>query len=129
MRTISFPREVSALAYRMGFVTERLANVVPGGGTVLRMTSGSFYEECLAARRILAQADPTDTRGKIDEMVALARLGRAAEVERIAAQLRKQAGTDRRVLFQTACGLAVASRGRGAVADRCRGQAFDVLRG
>jgi hypothetical protein len=60
-------------------------------------------------------------------MVALARLGRAAEVMKVADALRKQAPEDRRVLFQTACGLAVAAGGTGPDADRCRAQAFDVL--
>jgi serine/threonine-protein kinase len=119
--------EVSAMAYRMGFVADRLADRAPVGGAALRQAATAYYEECLAVRRDLAKADPRDTRGQINVMVALARLGKAAEVETIAAALRKQAGADRRVLFQTACGLAVAAGGTGPDADRCREQAFEVL--
>ena len=85
------------------------------------------HTECLPVRRDLAKADPRDTRGQINVKVALARLGKAADVETIAAALRKQAGTDRRVLFQMACGLAVASGGTGPEGGRCREPAFDAL--
>ena len=60
-------------------------------------------------------------------MIALGRLGQSAEVEQIASRLLKQAGDDRRVLFQTACGLALASAGDGPVAERCRKRAIEVL--
>jgi tetratricopeptide (TPR) repeat protein len=119
--------EVSAMAYRMGFVADRLADRAPVGAAALRQAATAYYEECLSVRRDLAKADPRDTRGQINVMVALAPLGKAADVETIAAALRKQAGTDRRILFQTACGLAVASSGPGSEAGRCREQAFDVL--
>ena len=115
------------MAYRMGFVSDRLADKAPVGRSALRQAATAYYEECLAVRRDLAKADPRDTRGQINVMIALARLGRAVDVERIAAALRKQAETDRRVLFQVACGLAVAAGGTGPDADRCREQAFDVL--
>jgi hypothetical protein len=119
--------EVSAMAYRMGFVADRLARKVPVGGAALRQAATSYYDECLAVRRDLAKADPKDTRGQINVMVALARLNRAGEVLQVADALGKAAPDDRRVLFQTACGLAVAAGGTGPDAARCREQAFDVL--
>jgi eukaryotic-like serine/threonine-protein kinase len=119
--------EVSALAYRMGFVAERLADDLPPSAVAMRLAGTSFYQECLAARRDLAKADPTDTRGQIDVMIVLARLGRTDEVEAIAGQLWNQVPTDRRVLFQVACGLVTVSGKPGPAAKRCREQAFDVL--
>lgn len=120
-------RELSALSYRMGFVAGQLADALPAAGPGLRLASTSFFSACAQARTALAKADPRDTRGQIDVMIALGRLGRAAEVEKIAGDLLKQAGTNRRVLFQTACGLALASGGTGPAADRCRARAFEVL--
>ena len=46
---------------------------------------------------------------------------------KLARDLLKRAGGDRRVLFQTACGLAVAGGGPGDVAAACREEAFRVL--
>ena len=62
-------------------------------------------------------------------MLALGRCGKAAEAEKLAGELRAQAGKDRRVLFQAACGLAVAAGGASdpAVAKRCRDEAVRVL--
>ena len=45
----------------------------------------------------------------------------------MADSLLAQSGTDRRVLFQTACGLSVASGRTGPVADRCRARALEVV--
>jgi hypothetical protein len=124
---LSAKREVSAMAYRMGYVTDRLADWLPVVGPAVRLSSRAYYEECLAARRDLAKADPRDTRGRIDVMVVQGRLGNIAEVEKLAESLRKDAGTDRRVLFQTACGYAIASGGTGPAADRCRENALKML--
>ena len=119
-------RELSALSYRMGVTIGRLADVMPAG-PALRVTSQAFYLQCLAARSDLAKADRKDTRGQIDVMVVLGRLGRAVQVETIAKALLAQAGKDRRVLFQVACGLALAGGGTDAAAERCKSEAFRVL--
>ena len=120
-------QEVSTMAYRMGYVTDRLADRFPAAGAVLRLTARSFYQECRDARTVLAAADTRDTRGRIDLMIAQARLGQVAEVENLAAGLLKDAGADRRVLFQTACGYAILAGGPGPHSDRCRDAAFRVL--
>src|SRR5262245_19936683 len=63
----------------------------------------------------------------VELLLALARVGRTADVERLAADLLKQAGTDRQVLFQTACGLAIVGRDSDAASVRCRDEAFRVM--
>ena len=49
-------------------------------------------------------------------MLALARAGRTSEAEKLADSLRAHAGTDRQVMLQVTCGLAVAGQGDDAIA-------------
>src|SRR5262249_12507004 len=76
-----------------------------------------------------AQLAPRDMQSGVEVALALARAGKDADAEAMAASLLRQAGKDRQVLFQVACTLSVVS---GVTADRetarrCREQAFGVL--
>ena len=123
-------RQLSTLQYRVAVSVGRIADTLPPfSAAVHRAMSGAEFAECLKLRAELAAIDKKDTRGQIDLLVVLGRLGRSAEVEQVASGLLSQAPNDRRVLFQTACGLALASMDIGPTGDRCRAQALRVLSG
>jgi eukaryotic-like serine/threonine-protein kinase len=125
---LELKRNLTLIQYRLGFATTQLAGPLPAdAATALRVTANWHYLNCLRLRQDLARTDPTDTRAQIDVMLVQARLGRPEEAEKIAVGLLAQAGKDRRVLFQTACGLVIAGGGTGPAADRCRARAFQVL--
>ncbi|HKB03746.1 MAG TPA: protein kinase [Gemmataceae bacterium] len=120
--------DTAAAHYRLGVTAERLGRLFPPVAAWFGpVVSGHHYAECLRLRAELAKADPKDTHGQVDLLVAQARAGRTAEAEQTADGLLKQAPKDRRVLFQVACGLAVAGSGSDPVAARCRDRAFEVL--
>ena len=60
----------------------------------------------------------------LDEVGATIRAGHAV---RVVDRLLAQAGTDRQVLFQTACGLSILGTGWGDAAAKHLDRAFDVL--
>src|SRR4029077_18685976 len=70
---------------------------------------------------------PTDTQGRVEVLLAYARVGRVKDVDETAARLLTQAGTDRQGVFQTGCGLSIVGDGTGGVAPRCRDRAFEAL--
>jgi hypothetical protein len=116
--SLDLRQRLAATHYRLG-----LAATDPKKGK-------AAYAESLKLRRELAEIDPKDTQAGIEVAGALARAGESDEAERVAASLLDQAGKDRQVLFQVACALSIVSgtttdRQR---ADRCRDQAFQVLR-
>jgi tetratricopeptide (TPR) repeat protein len=116
--SLDLRQRLAATHYRLG-----LAATDPKKGK-------AAYAECLKLRKELAEIDPKDTQAGTEVAGALARAGESAEAERVAASLLRQAGKDRQVLFQVACALSIVSgtttdRQR---ADRCRDQAFQVLR-
>lgn len=119
---------LSAAYYRLGYVADKHTGLAAlAGGARPAAESVRHFAECAAIRSKLAAIDLKDNRRQIDLMVALARLGQAAEVEKMAKALRDQAGEDRAVLFQIACGLSIAGTGTDEVAKRCREQAFNVI--
>jgi len=119
---------LSSLQYRVAVTIGRLADALPlTPATALKAIRDAQFAECLKLRTELAAIDKKDTRGQIDVLVVLGRLGRSVDAERVAVGLLAQAPNDRRILFQTACGLAMAGSGTGPAAERCRTQAFKVL--
>ena len=60
-------------------------------------------------------------------LLTYARLGRSKDADETVARLLKQAGADRQVLFQTACGLSILAAGPGEAAGECLDRAFEVL--
>jgi tetratricopeptide (TPR) repeat protein len=122
-------RELAVLQYRLGYAVGMLADASPltEAAMLLRALSQVHYRNCLAIRQELAGVDAKDTRGQIDLLVIQARVGRTADAEKTARALLVQAGKDRRVLFQAACGLAIAGSGTGPDAERCRAEALRAL--
>jgi len=120
--------DLGAAHYRLAVAVERLARVLPAATAwVGPVQSAAHYAECLRLRTALAAADPKDTQGQINLLMAQARAGRVAEAVKTADGLLKQAGKDRRVLFQAACGLAVVAGTPDPVAARCRDRALGIL--
>jgi tetratricopeptide (TPR) repeat protein len=116
-------RDLSAAQYRLGVTAGRLPDP-PGGASV----AARQFDECLKLRVELAKIDPKDTQAQFEAMLILARVGRQAEAEKSALALVAQASGDPRVLFQAACGLALAVVGPDqAASDRCRERALQVL--
>jgi serine/threonine-protein kinase len=116
-------RDLSAAQYRLGVTAGRLPNP-PGGAAV----AARHLDECLKHRLELAKIDPKDTQSQFEVMLIQGRVGQQAEAEKKALALLAQAGKDPRVLFQAACGLALASDGSDkATADRCRDKAVQVV--
>jgi serine/threonine-protein kinase len=127
---LTYRRFVAAAHYRFGVIAQQTAASRPAFG---RLAAGALaaahFKESLRLRAELGAIDSRDTQGLIEWMLALGRCGKAADARVLAWFLLKQAGRDRRVLFHTACGLAVASVGPTdpELAERCRSRAFELL--
>jgi serine/threonine-protein kinase len=125
---LDYRQRVAATHYRLGYAAGKSPTVhaLVGAGHAVK-----HYGECLRLREELAKIDPKDAPAKVELMLALARLGRAAEAEKRAGELLTltRETPDPQVLFQTAAGLAVAAGGASdsVVATRCRDKAFEVL--
>jgi len=88
----------------------------------------AHFADSLKLRADIAKIDAKDTQAQFELLTALGRVGKAADAEKLADQLKALAPRDPRVLFQVACGLSVAAGGAaGADADRLRGKALDAL--
>jgi serine/threonine protein kinase len=115
---LSLRQRLAATHYRLGFTASNPAK------------AKEAFAECLKMRHELARIDSRDTLAGVELALALARVGDRAEAERVAQSLLKQVGTDRQVLFQVACTYAVLAGNAPdrASTDRCRAEAFQVLR-
>ncbi len=102
-------RELAMRHYKLGVTAERLIGVAITAGPVPFALAQVHMATCLRLREPLAQVDDQDTRSQIDFMLILARVGRVDEAEALAKALQKDHADDRRILFQTACSLAIAS--------------------
>jgi len=122
-------QRVAASHYRLGITAgQRPGVALLVGATAEAAPRGYHFTECLRLREELAKIDTRDTQGQVELLLAQARLGRRDDVERTASRLLELAGTDRQVLFQTACGYAIVASGDDEDSRRCRDQAFKVLR-
>jgi serine/threonine protein kinase/tetratricopeptide (TPR) repeat protein len=121
-------QRVGAAHYRMGVVLNQLKAVplVCGAAPVAAMANRS-YSESLRLRRELAAIDRTDAQGQIELILSLARLGEGDEAERLIRGLLDQAGNDRQVLLQIACGLGVLSATMKDRTVRYRTECFQIL--
>ncbi len=117
---------VAALHYRLGYAERKRSGFAAVRGVY---GSANHFAECLRMRTALAKIDPTDVPTKMYLMLALARVGKVAEVEAIAKELLEAKVVDQPTKFQVVCGLAVASGSASdaKVATRCRDKAFVVL--
>jgi eukaryotic-like serine/threonine-protein kinase len=121
-------QRVAASHYRLGIAADERPPVALVAGAAADFAPRAYhFAECLRLREELAKIDPKDTQSAVELLLALARVGRTADVEKLAADLLQQAGTDRQVLFQTACGLAIIGRGSDEASVRCRDEAFRVM--
>ena len=127
--SLDLQRWVAAAHYRLGVVARTTKSDSAFGSLALPAVAAGHFEESRRLRAALGAIDGRDTQGLVEWMLALGRCGKAAEARALSWFLLKQAGRDRRVLFQTACGLAVAAAGAAdpALAERCRERAFQVL--
>jgi tetratricopeptide (TPR) repeat protein len=117
---------LAAMYYRLGYVAQRQVGFAP---IVAALEASRHFSECLKLRRDLAAVDPGDAQAKIELMLVLGRLGRAAEAEKLADQLLALSNPDLQVTFQIACGLAVAGGNASdpAISRRCKDRAVEVL--
>jgi tetratricopeptide (TPR) repeat protein len=71
--------------------------------------SARDFQQCLRLREEFVRERPGNLSGKIELMLAQARVGHHAAAAATAAALNRQAGRNVRILFQAACGYALSS--------------------
>jgi serine/threonine protein kinase/tetratricopeptide (TPR) repeat protein len=121
-------QRLAASHYRLGLTGGPRPGVGPLAGAVAEVAPVIIhFTESLRLREGLARIDPTDTQGQVEVLLAYARLGRAADADETVGRLLRQAGDDRQVLFQTACGLSIRANEAGPAAGKCLDRAFEVL--
>ena len=123
-------QRLAAVHYRLGHVARTAAGKQTGfAGLAGAAEAEHHFKECLKLREGLAKIDPKDVYARIELMLALGRLGRAVEAEKLANELLSLSNPDLQVSFQIACGLAVAGGNASdpVAARRCREKALDVL--
>ncbi|HJZ89303.1 MAG TPA: protein kinase [Gemmataceae bacterium] len=126
--SLDLRQRIAAAHYRLGLAAgERTGVALLAGPAAEIANRAHHYAECLRLREELAKIDTKDTQGQVELLLALARVGRTADAEKVAAALLAQADTDPQTLFQTACGLSILSAGTDDAAKGCRDQAFRVL--
>jgi serine/threonine protein kinase/tetratricopeptide (TPR) repeat protein len=121
-------QRVSAALYRIGVTAELLnaPTLVAGPAPLVHITNHA-YAECLRLRKDLAHIDTRDAQGQVELLLAHARLGHTEDAERIISGLMSNAGDDKQVLFQIACGYAIMGGGTDRRSARWRDKCFDVL--
>jgi serine/threonine-protein kinase len=122
--SLDLQQRLAATHYRLGITAGHYSALSPLVGGVSTVVHFSI---CLDMREKLAMIDPKDTQGQVEVLLAYARLGQVAAVERIANKLLEQAGADPQSLFQTVCGFGICAAGKDEAAARCRDRAFDVM--
>lgn len=128
--SVEVQQRLAAVHYRLGHAGRIAARKQSGfAGLASAAEAEHHFQECLKLREGLAKIDSKDAYARIELMLALGRLGRAAEAEKLADQLLALSNPDLHVTFQNACGLAVAGGNASdpAVSKRCKDRAFDVL--
>jgi serine/threonine-protein kinase len=120
---LEMKRRVAAVHYRLGHAETHRRTSGLGGMLAKKAAGRRHFEQCLAIREGLAAIDKKDVYARTEVMLALARLGRAAEVEKHAAALLAQKDLDLAARYQVACSLAVAS----GAEERLQTQCFAVL--
>jgi hypothetical protein len=115
--SLDLRQRIAAVHYRLGVVADDPAK------------AAEAFAECLRLREMLAKIDPNDVQPRIELMLALGRVGRAPEAEKLAEGLLTLKERSPQTVFQVACGLSVAAGGANdpVVAARCRDRAFAVL--
>jgi serine/threonine-protein kinase len=121
-------QRLAASHYRLGLTGGPRPGISPFAGAAAEVAPVVIHHtESLRLREGLAKIDPTDTQGQVEVLLAYARLGRAADADETVGRLLRQAGDDRQVLFQTACGLSIRANEAGPAAGKCLDRAFEVL--
>jgi eukaryotic-like serine/threonine-protein kinase len=121
-------QRVAATHYRLGLTAGPRPGVAPLAGALAEVAPAvGHFAESLRLRSELAKIDTTDTQGQVEVLLTYARLGQVRDADETVARLLKQAGADRQVLFQTACGLSILAAGPGEAAGKCLDRAFEVL--
>jgi tetratricopeptide (TPR) repeat protein/tRNA A-37 threonylcarbamoyl transferase component Bud32 len=122
--SLDLQQRVAATHYRLGVTATHNGGLAPLAGGI---SAVAHFAICLDMREKLARIDPKDTQGQVEVLLAYARLGQIAEVERTANRILEQAGTDPQSLFQTVCGFGICAGGKDEAAARCRERAFEVM--
>jgi serine/threonine-protein kinase len=105
---LGLQQHVAAVHYRLGFAATRRS----GFAKLFAVEeAGRHFGECLKLREALTKIDPADVHAKAELMLALGRVGRVAEADKLALELLGRKVLDRQTRFQAICGLAVASGG------------------
>lgn len=87
----------------------------------------AHYADCLRLREELAKTDPSDARCRWRSCWPTPAWARWTTRCGVVDRMLDKAGTDRQVLFQTACGLSILAAGPGDAAAKHLDRAFEVL--
>jgi hypothetical protein len=116
---LHFRRQLGLAYYRSGTAALRRGESA---------ASARDFRHCLLLREEFARARPGNLSGAIELMLARARTGDHAAAAATAALLNRQAGRNVRVLFQAACGYALASAvAPGPLRDQYRSEALAII--
>jgi tetratricopeptide (TPR) repeat protein len=125
---LDYRQRAAATHYRLGMTAGRRSDVAMLMGAAADLAPrAAHFESSLKMRDSLASIDSADAERQVELLLSQARLGRIDDAKITADRLLKQAPTDRQVLFQTACGLAIIGSGTDETAKRYRDEAFKVL--
>ena len=125
---LDFRQRSAATHYRLGMTAGRRPDVAMlMGAAADAAPKTAHFESSLKLREALASIDTTDAERQVELLLSQARLGRINDARITVDRLLRQAPTDRQVLFQTACGLAILGGGTDETARRYRDEAFKVL--
>lgn len=121
-------QRVAAAQYRIGMTAEQLRGApLLAGPTAPVVITDRAYADSLRLRKDLAQIDSRDAQSQIEVLLSYARIRQYDDAERVARNLIDNAGDDKQVLFQVACGLAVMSASNEPQTMRHRDKCFEVL--
>ncbi|HVK08059.1 MAG TPA: tetratricopeptide repeat protein, partial [Gemmataceae bacterium] len=128
-KSVDLRQRIAASHYRLGIVSGARSELALVTGAAADLAPrGRHHAESLRLREELAKLDPNDAQSGVELLLSQARMRKVDDAKRTADRLLRQAGTDRQVLFQTACGYGILADGDDDEARKFRDEAIRVMK-